>query len=285
MRVLGIDVGDGLVDRWRAWLAPVVQPFFVAEAEGASDRTLSDELGHTYKTWRLDRSLAVRWLDEPGFLALPRRERSALVRSQVAAGRGAVPSVSRWSDVLDADVLRVQADGRRFVWWPSLLDGRTEDVLRRLVERSPDGAAPAAPPSAHAAVGSATWRAAAGVVPGAEELAGTFPAGSGPNCFSTVLGAAGVAGAADECTLQEPFDAWLARSCRPGGTADRPGTVLAWRVRGRPVHAAVTIGDGWALEKGSGEWWTPRAVRTVRDVVRTARSPGQHLERHTIAAR
>jgi hypothetical protein len=58
--------------------------------------------------------------------------------------------------------------------------------------------------------------------------------------------------------------------------------VLVWRRDGAPFHAAVSIGDGWVLEKPSQDWHSPRAVATVADVVRTARAAGQRLERHTI---
>lgn len=86
--------------------------------------------------------------------------------------------------------------------------------------------------------------------------------------------------------LQAPFLEWLAGACRrSGGGDDEPGTVLVWRDGNNlPVHAAVTIGDGWALEKASGEWWTPRAVRSTKDVIRAARAAGQRLERHRITA-
>jgi hypothetical protein len=45
------------------------------------------------------------------------------------------------------------------------------------------------------------------ILPRARELAGTFPGGSGPNCFGTVMAAAGVEGAADEWMQRQPFDA------------------------------------------------------------------------------
>jgi hypothetical protein len=97
------------------------------------------------------------------------------------------------------------------------------------------------------------------------------------------MAAAGVAGAAREWMLQATFLGWLDSACRPGGRDDDAGTVLVWRdSKGVPVHAAVTIGDGWTLEKASQEWWTPRAVRSVGDVIRTSRARGQRLERHRI---
>ena len=290
--VSDIAVSPELLDRWRTWLAPDVQPFFVASRrpwpEGVVDGSeLSTELGHTYRTWRVDRSLEVLWLDEATFLDLDRARRTALVRAQVGHGRGAVPSVRRWSDLVDEVALRSQADGRRFVWWPSMLasDAGATEILSRVVHASPDGSAPDPPVSRHADVGGETWSRASATVPEGSKLAGSFPDGSGPNCFATVMGAAGVDGVQRECVLRAPFEEWLNTACRRGGRDDVPGTVFVWRnADGLPVHAAVTIGDGWALEKGSAEWWTPCAVRTVTDVIRAGRSPGQRLERHRIIA-
>jgi hypothetical protein len=87
----------------------------------------------------------------------------------------------------------------------------------------------------------------------------------------------------DACHSAQPFDAWLTTACSRGGDDGVAGTVLVWRERsGVPVHAAVTIGDGWALEKPSQEWHSPRGVATVADVIRTSRLAGQRLERHTV---
>src|SRR4029450_3865487 len=48
------------------------------------------------------------------------------------------------------------------------------------------------------------------------------------------------------------------------------------------LHAAVTLGDGWALHKPSQGWMTPRKVLLVRDVKRRARQAGALLSRRTI---
>jgi hypothetical protein len=199
------------------------------------------------------------------------------VRSQVDLGRGAVPVVRRWLDALDATSLKTQADGHRFVWWPSLLPDDPGDVLARIV-------ATGELPSRHRDVTAATWRGCSRVLPRAEELAGTFPRSSGPNCFGTVMAAAGIPDVDDAWLLHEPFLDWLQTRCRPGGGGDdRPGTVLVWFGRGElPVHASVTIGDGWALEKPSQCWSTPRTVLPVRDVLRVNRTPGHRLQRHRI---
>ena len=251
---------------------------------GAAPATgLGAELGHTYRAWRVDRSLKTLWLDEARFFDLPRPRRASLVRSQVEHGRGGVPTVRRWSDVLDPAVLRAQADGHRFVWWPSVVALNPRDVLARVASNAPDGAADSAPPSRHAEVAPATWKRCVAKLPAARALAGSFPRGSGPNCFGTVMAAAGIEGAGDECVVESPFLSWMEATCGRGGADDEPGTVLLWRdAAGLPVHAAVTIGDGWAVEKASAEWWTPRAVRTVGEVIRTSRLKGQHLERHRI---
>ena len=256
-------------------------------ASKAADTSLGTEIGHTYQSWRIDRSLKILWLDEPAFLEMPRARRATLVRAQVVHRRGAVPSVRRWSDVIDAETLRSQADGHRFVWWPSLVALDPHGVLSRVVGAAPEGAATEAHASRHADVARKTWVRCAQVLPDAERIAGTFAPSTAANCFATVMAAAGVAGAEDACMLQVPFLQWLAGACRRsnGGSDDEPGTVLVWRnSSGDPVHAAVTIGDGWTLEKASGEWWTPRATRSTKDVIRAARAPGQRLERHRITA-
>jgi len=77
--------------------------------------------------------------------------------------------------------------------------------------------------SRHTEVDVATWRDAAGVLPAARDLMGTFPPGSGPNCFGTVMGAAGVDGAAGTWMQREPFQEWLAAASRPGGHDGQPG--------------------------------------------------------------
>jgi hypothetical protein len=280
--LLGIPVDDRTLGLWRTWLAPQVQPFFVERSRDwptvAGDHELTAELRDTYELWNVDRALAVTWLDEAGFAALPRSQRARLVRSQVRHSRGAVPTVRGWSDLVGDDVLREQADGHRFVWWPSLLGQRerVRDILERVVAKGNLR-------SRHAEVTEETWRGCAGVLPRARELAGTFPAGSGPNCFGTVLAAAGVEGAAEEWLVREPFEAWLAATCRHSAASRGVGTVLVWRDGdGQAVHAAVEIGDGWVLEKPSQTWCSPRTIASLRDVVSVNRARGQRLERHRI---
>jgi hypothetical protein len=280
LEVLGIEVDAALVDDWARWLAPEVQPFVV----GSDDRwdaiddeggTVTPEVNDTYHLWAVPKGSRMLWLSERGFSSLPRPLRGAVVREQVVRRRGAVPSVRAWRDVLDAEALRAQADGHRFVWWPSLLERDAWEIVRRVLVRG-------RLPSRHREVGETTWRACSDVLPHARELAGTFATGSVANCFGTVIAAAGgdITGVYERV---DPFVDWLASSCTRGGDANHPGTVLVWRdSEGQPVHAAVTIGDGWVLEKPSQEWHAPRAIVTCDEVVRTTRLPGQRLERHRL---
>lgn len=281
VRVLGIDVTDDVIERWCGYLAPEMQPFFLgvddefAVPQLEVEPSLTADLRCTYTAWRVLDSLNAAWFDEESFMALPRADRARLVRLQAEKRRGAVPTVRRWQHDFDVERLRGQADGYRFVWWPSLLGNNPEPVLRAHVE---DGQLA----SRHEEVGDATWRRCRDVVPGAQELVGGFPESSGPNCFGATLAAAGrpcLGGRALQCDLES----FLTESCRPGGRDGDPGTVLVWRDRdGVPVHSAVTIGDGWAVEKPAETWWTPTIVAEVGQVVRVNRSVGLRLERHTI---
>lgn len=199
-----------------------------------------------------------------------------MVREQVRRRRGATPSVRAWQEILDRAQLRAQADEHRFVWWPSLLTGKAEQVLTRVVSER-------RLPSRHDEVIEDIWRVAEPVLPGARRLGGTFPSGSTMNCFSTVMEAAGVS---SKAVLDDvaPFDHWLITACKRGGDPSQPGAVLVWRDRtGSPVHAAVTLGGGWGLEKPSRDWHSPHAVLSVADIMKMSRHTGERVERHTIA--
>ncbi|TCO51133.1 hypothetical protein EV646_101116 [Kribbella antiqua] len=277
MNVLGIDVSPVLLTKWVDWLAPDVQPFFVTAEQAQNwnlptdEREPTAEQRDTYRTYGVDRmATRVSWLDESTYSNLPKATRAALVRAQVNHNRGAVPTVRRWQALLGPEIRR-QADGHRFVWWKSLLRDSAEVVLPRIVSEDLHS-------SRHTEV--TTWPS---TLPRARELAGTFPAGSGPNCFGTVMAAAGVEGAADVWMQREPFDTWLADHTTPGGRDDVPGTVFVWRdTAGAVQHAAITIGDNWMLHKPSQSWMTPRKIRTVADVRRSTRTSGWHLRRHRL---
>jgi hypothetical protein len=274
--VAGIDVSSDLLDRWVEWLAPEQQPFFVTKEQATTwklpidEREPTREDRDTYRIYNIDRAAdQTVWLSEAAYCALPKATRAALVRAQVSYGRGAVPTVRRWSGIVGPEVRR-QVDGHRFVWWKSLLR-QPAQVLPAMVGEDLGR-------SRHAEV--RTWPAD---FPRVQELAGTFAAGSGPNCFGTVMAACGVEGAETVWMVREPFEEWLADHTERGGQDDVRGTVFVWRDTALLVqHAALTIGDGWMLHKPSQSWMTPRKVRTVAEVKRATRTAGWRLERHKI---
>ncbi|MPY66809.1 hypothetical protein F8S09_08920 [Deinococcus sp. SDU3-2] len=274
MHVLNIPVPQDLLTAWRTWLAPERQPFFLTgeEARGLGLRTVpraearfTPEERDTFALWRVAPGADhVTWFTEAEWLSLSPASRRALVQAQVRHGRGAVPRIRDFADLLP------HLPGSRFVWRPSLL---SPAVLARVVAQDQRTCQ-------RAEVPERVWDAAASVLPGARELAGTFPHASGPNCFSTVMGAAGVPGAEREWMQRDPFEDFLAEHTRPGGRDDVPGTVLVWRnAAGNVEHAAVTLGGGWALHKPSQTWMTARVVLPVRDLIRSSRTRGWRLGR------
>jgi cell wall-associated NlpC family hydrolase len=275
LTVLGIDVSPTLLANWIDWLAPDVQPFFVTERQATDwdlpmdDREPTAEQRDTYRTYGVDSTaVLISWLDESSYLSLPKPTRARLVRAQVNHNRAAVPTVRQWQSVLGAPELRRQADGHRFVWWKSLLQD-ADLVLPRIVSEDLG-------PSRHSEV--VDWPSERG-----RHLAGTFADGSGPNCFGTVMAAAGADGAEDVWMQRDPFERWLADNTVAGGRDDVPGTVFVWRDAAQAVqHAAITIGAGWMLHKPSQSWMTPRKIRTVAEVRRATRTAGWRLGRRSL---
>ena len=281
MRALNIEVSEDLFGRWVEWFTPAVQPFLadIELASSVGEQTdevlLKAEVRDTYCLYGLPDGLRYVWLSEAQFMALPRAQRSALVRAQRAFDRELVPSVRSWEPVV-GDAIREQADGRRFVWWRSLLDGCAKEVLTDYVEEGRR-------PSRHDEVPEHVWESVARTLPAARTIAGTFPAESGPNCFGTVMAATGVLGAERVWMQREPFERWLSETTRPGGDDADPGTVLVWRSPdGLLEHAAVTIGEGWVLHKPSQGWMSPNKVLTSHETKLSSRSRGRRLKRHTL---
>lgn len=260
VRALGIDVGPELLEKWRRWYAPERQPFLV---DGLSDSDLaalpehevrpSAEVRDTFFLYRGNRA----WLVEDEFLAL-----APALRRRLRA--------LRRRSMLPKPVPR----------WPSELAAGGDEPLIRWVET-------ACRPSRHVEVSERTWRRCVRKLPFARQLAGTFSVqGSGANCFGTVLAAAGDRTAEDRWVQVEEFTTWLRSETSPvQGSAhdEEPGTVLVWRENGEIAHAAVTLGDGWALVKPSQSWSSPRLLVPARQVVMGWRYPGTRLVRHRLA--
>lgn len=237
--------------------------------------SMSLEMQDTFLLYGTETLARVIGLNRHEFGALPADVRAALIRHQVASGRRLVPSLRSVPSSWRAS-LRPDGDGHRFVWWRETLERCGDDPVLQFV-------ADDMLTSKHDQVHESTWDRAKVVLPAARDLAGTFADSSGPNCFGTVMAAAGVANAADAWMLREPFEAWLADATHPGGVDAQPGTVMLWRDRrGSVQHAAVTLGGGWALHKPSQGWMTPRKVLSVQEVKGRARHVGHWLSRRTI---
>lgn len=257
--VLCIEVDDDLRERWRTWFSPARQPFRVDGLPQHLTAQIPRRTTEATAEWR-DTFFLYRgswtWLTEGEFDDLPSDARRAL-RSRRRADMRPKPDPV----------------------WPSRLAQDGDAALLRWV-----GAG--VTPSEHAQVSSATWARVRQILPGVETLAATFSAtGSGANCFATVVAAADGIARADEWMQIEDFETWMARRTTPwSGTArdDDPGTVLTWTEHGRLAHAAITLGDGWVLNKPSQSWSSPRLVWTVRRLVRSWALPGTRLSRHLL---
>lgn len=257
--VLGIGVDESLIDRWRDWFAPSVQPFRtdvlppqVAAAVPIRQVEPTPEWTDTFfmysGTWT--------WLCEEEFDSL----RPSLRRSLLAARRRTVHP-------------------KLMPVWPSELARPGDDLMFRWV------ASGAVRPSRHRDVPGGVWGRAQAVLPHAEGLAGTFPtSGSGPNCFGTVLAAAGL-DVADGLIAPDRFRVWLDEHTEPINSTecdDDPGVVFVWTEHGDLAHATVTIGGGWMLTKPSQSWSSPRLIYTVREAVNSWRFPDTRLSRYRL---
>lgn len=261
--VLGIPVDDELLVHWRSWWAPPRQPFPL-------DDLPEDQVPHLPPG-----------SDVPGGTLPPAGRSTDEVRDTFFVYAGS------WCWLTRDELAALPAEARR-----ALLSARRRRIRPKpaiawpgepgLDRRLLAWVAAGVPASRHAEVPDATWETAGGVLPGARRLAGTFPGGSGPNCFGTVMAAAGVPGAEEEWMTQEPFRAWLEGHAEPVESRERddePGTVLVWHERDELAHAAVTLGNGWVLNKPSQAWSSPRLVWPVRRVIGAWTFAGTRLSR------
>lgn len=280
MRVLNIPVTSELLQRWRGFLAPERQPFFLTATEAArlgldtvprSDAGLTPEERDTFWAWNVSREAdRVAWLSRSGFGVLSAPARRELLRLQVRHGRGNVPLGRHYDDLLPGPGLTPG----RFLWEAEQL---TESVLARVLaykERA----------CRREDVPEAVWNAAAAVLPRVRDLAGTFSAGYG-NCFGAVMGAAGIGGAEDTWAGREEFGTFLQQRTTGGGDDDGPGTLLVWSSVQGVEHTAVTLGGGWAFHKPSQLWSSPRVVLPLREVIQASRVPGRRMKRWQLQPR
>jgi hypothetical protein len=288
MYVLGCPVTSDLWAHWLRLFAPPLQPFFVSDTmvqhlpllpcwtrQEFRDLRLPLSFTDTFQLYAVsDEATWVLLLDEVAFLLLPPDLQSGLLREQLDFGRAQVASAGVWvRNVPEMESVLTQAGVKGlFVWWPSLWASLTplqqECVLLAtlLDDRLPDR---------RQELTAETWARAAVVLPGARGLAGTFANESGANCFSTVMAAFGTPGVADLWVHPGPFERWLQQVARPATDWDMLGTVLVWRnERAQLQHAAVSLGEGWILQKDAQSWMAPRQVISLADVLARWETPG-----------
>lgn len=257
--VLGVPVDDTLVSTWRGWFAPPVQPFPIHLLR--SD-VAADVPGHQVEptpewieTFFMYGGRWI-WIDENAFLALaPGRRRSLLAARRKSTRPKKIISV-----------------------WPTELDAVGDQLMFDWISSS-------VRPSRHRSVGMDIWHRAAGPLPAAQQLSGTFAgSGSGANCFGTVMAAAGEP-VADTQVPPQRFRKWLDARSEPikGSYCDaEPGVVFVWTEHGKLAHATVTVGAGWMLTKPSQSWSSPRMIWSVQEAVASWRHPGTRLSRHRL---
>lgn len=198
-----------------------------------------------------------KWLNESDFLALRPRHQRALLAVRRQTGRP--KTMPAWTSEL-------ATTGDRL-----MLDWIASGAVR---------------PSRHEDVPAGVWDHASPLLPRARQLAGTFaPTGSGPNCFGTVMAAAGVADTEDVQIGPDQFQTWIDQHTEPiNGTPhdNEPGIIFGWTEHGKLAHATVTIGSGWMLAKPSQSWSSPRLISTVRETVNSWRYPDTRLSRYRL---
>ncbi|RCK70429.1 hypothetical protein DT076_07235 [Desertihabitans brevis] len=260
-QVLGIPVAADLLERWRGWFAPPVQPFRTDlmrpdVAAAAPDRRVQPTAEWQDTFFMYDGTWT--WLSEAEFWALRPSHRRALLAIRRRTVRPKTMPV-----------------------WPSELAAAGDEVMLRWV------ASGAVRPSRHDALPTDVWERAEPLLPRARALAGTFAQGSGPNCFGTVMAASGL-DTADVQVGPQQFQAWVDECAEPvSGTArdNEPGIVFVWTEHGQVAHATVSVGAGWMLTKPSQSWSSPRLIMTVRDAVSSWRFRGTQLHRYRLRPR
>lgn len=229
---------------------PAEQPFIVPRELAVAcgwhidPSGLSAELRDSFELYGLHETETIAWFDRAQARTLP-----AVIRKRQ-------PARHRWPT---ANTLRDQARVAGYV-----AAGRR--------------------PSRHAEVPARHWEAIHHILPGARGLVGRFPAGSGPNCFGTVMAAVGVKEAGEQWLQIAAFEEWLRAAASPGGAEQDPGVLLIWRdTAGTPTHAAVTLGGGWLLHKPSQGWMSPTKVLTVTEGKYSARQRDRRLTRYRLS--
>ncbi|HEU4324426.1 MAG TPA: hypothetical protein VFS21_14830, partial [Roseiflexaceae bacterium] len=128
-----------------------------------------------------------------------------------------------------------------------------------------------------------------GCPPAVEDLANTFCAHSGPNCFATTLAAI----TPDRASAQLISQLWLTADAFLHGLAQRgyrdqqtstiepadlTDAVVVWADQaGEPRHACYVITAGIALNKDSQTWYAPRQLVDLAEIIGVWAEDGYRL--------
>ena len=280
MQVLNCPVDEAMWRRWEAHFAPQAQPFFLSEdcvgTFASQVRWTRREFGEmrtplslndTFQLYEVSAEATwALWLDDAAFFSLSASARRLLLEEQRRLGRGGVVALDDWLDKAgpaDSVLLEAAADDGSFVWWTSLWRKLTPALRRRVLLSFV--ASDRLPCERHN-LSEEHWQEVDARFPAVRSLAGTFVSESGANCLSTVVAACGVPAVAEVWLHPAPFSRWLETRATETNDFDALGTVLVWRSQDEVQHAALCLGDGWALHKEAQAWFAPRQVTALSDV-------------------
>lgn len=282
--VLGCPVTDAHFAQWSRQFICDPAPFFLSdETQMPSELLLltrqefaESRFSLTYQDSYLTYSVAAdtRWValvtsDE--FDSLPPHSQQHLLAAQWALNRGHVYPWNQVENDLQGCLQRAQSrcfsvgDTSCFVLDAAIWSLLPEAVRRRwLLEFITSGDPPVCLSSG---LSAADW--AAIHHPVIQRLAGTFPAQSGANCFSTTLAAI----TSNPHTAATTAEYWVHQSVFLRGLAlrgftERPemdalaeglrDAVLVWfDAKGKAQHACYVIGDGRVFNKNAQGWYAP----------------------------
>ena len=290
--LFGCTISEGLMAQWSQLLVCEPAPFFIPDTVALPEEMLIlsrkafSEVGFdasfrdSYATYHISPDAhRVAFLSSAEFDALPPESHQALLAAQCAMKRG---QVYRWKDIESflegcieqAETRSVSLADEKYlvldtkIWW-LLPDDMRQAWLVDFV--TADKPAVCLSPT----LSEADWA----VMPydSIRALAGTFPARSGANCFSTTLAAITrhvdtALTIADFWLHQEPFLEGLERrgyhlleeTLKP----DARDRVVVWNdQQGKPQHTCYLIGNGLVLNKNSQSWFSPRQILHLDSVL------------------
>ncbi len=285
LTLFGCTISDSLITQWGQLLVCEPSPFFIDDAILLPEETLilsrkafseinfDASLRDSYVVYQISRNAnRVAFLSSAEFDRLLPASQQALLAAQCEMKRG---QVYRWEQVApflegcieEAETRSISAAGEKYlvldtkIWWLLREDMQRAWLIHFVTSDNPSVClSPILSETDWSKIPYASIRA----------LAGTFPARSGANCFSTTLAAITqnpdmATTIADFWLHQEPFLEGLERRgynlLKGNLTSDARDRVLVWNDQeGKPQHACYLIGNGLVLNKNSQSWFSPRQI-------------------------